>query len=266
MTESPVDDMQIAQLSNRIWQNGMPREDLVARVSNALREEIQSGTLVHGTRVPGEADLARQLGISRPTLREATRILARDGLLDIRHGVGTFVSDPSRHVSSPLDTMRSMSALIRSYGGVPRVRDMTTRLVEAKDEVAGALGVPKGTRVAQISRVRLFDDRPLAVAYEYVRLFDEAREFALVRAFDGSSIYQFMAAQLGRPLSRSEMAVTAVSAGKVFAELLDLKPRSPLLLMREAHFDIEGRRVLYSVNYHNSDVIDFTLIRAGVQS
>ena len=39
-----------------------------------------------------------------------------------------------------------------------------------------------------------------------------------------------------------------------------------LLLMREAHFDVEGRRALYSVNYHNSDVIDFTLIRAGVQS
>ena len=96
MAESPLDDLQIAQLSTRIWRNGLPREDLVARVSNALREEIHSGKLVHGTRLPGEADLARQLGISRPTLREATRILARDGLLDIRHGVGTFVSDPSR--------------------------------------------------------------------------------------------------------------------------------------------------------------------------
>ena len=36
--------------------------------------------------------------------------------------------------------------------------------------------------------------------------------------------------------------------------------------MREAHFDVEGQRVLYSVNYHNSDVIDFTLIRAGTKS
>ena len=261
-----MNDLQIAQLSGRIWQGGAPREDLVARVSNALREQIQSGELAHGIRLPGEADLARQLGISRPTLREATRILARDGLLDVRHGVGTFVTDPSKHVSSPLDTMRSMSALIRSYGGEPRVRDMKLQLVEATDDIAAALDVPKGARVAKVSRVRLFDDRPLAVAYEYIRLFDETREFALVQTFNGGSIYQFMSAQLGRPLARSQMAVTAVSAGKTFAELLALKPHSPLLLMREAHFDVEGRRALYSVNYHNSDVIDFTLIRAGVKS
>ncbi|MDQ0395686.1 GntR family transcriptional regulator [Labrys monachus] len=261
-----MDDLQITHLSGRIWQGGVPREDLVGRVSNALREQIQSGALPHGTRLRGEAELARQLNISRPTLREATRILARDGLLDIRHGVGTFVTDPSRHVSSALDTMRSMSALIRSFGGEPRVRDMTFRMVPAEGGVAEALGVAKDTPVAQICRVRLMDERPLAVAYEYIRLVDPAREFALVRRFDGSSIYRFMSEQLARPLARSEMSVTAVSAGKTFAALLDLKPRSPLLLMREAHFDIEGRRSLYSVNYHNSDVIDFTLVRAGMKS
>jgi GntR family transcriptional regulator len=261
-----VDDLQITQLSGRIWQSGLPREDLVGRVANAVREQIQSGELAGGMKLRGEAELARQLGISRPTLREAIRILARDGLLDVRHGVGTFVTDRSKHVSSALDTMRSMSALIRSFGGEPGVRDLVFQMIAAQGDVAAALDVPKDTPVAQISRVRLMDGRPLAAAYEYIRLIEPEREFALIRTFDGDSIYRFMSERFGRPLARSEMSVTAVSAGKVFAGLLALKPSSPLLLMREAHFDVEGRRVLYSVNYHNSNVIDFTLIRAGVKS
>ena len=149
---------------------------------------------------------------------------------------------------------------------LPGVRDMAFRMTAAEGDVAEALGVGKGTPVAQISRVRLMDERPLAMAYEYIRLVDAEREFALVQGFDGGSIYRFMSERFGRPLARSAMSVTAVSAGKTFAALLGVKPRSPLLLMREAHFDVEGRRVLYSVNYHNSDVIDFTLIRAGVTS
>ena len=65
---------------------------------------------------------------------------------------------------------------------------------------------------------------------------------------------------------RSEMSVTAVSATAQQARQLEIKPKSPLLFMREIHFGENGRRVLYSINYHNSAVIDFTLLRAGVRT
>jgi len=261
-----LDDLQISQLSSRIWKAGLPREDLVARVSAAIREQIQAGELQRGTRLVGETELARQLGISRPTLREATRMLAQEGLIEIKHGVGTFVAEHLPHVRGSLDVMRSMSALIRAVGGEPRVRELKIEVAAASDAIAEVLGLSPRAPIAEISRVRLIDDRPLALGYEYIPLFDAEREYALVEAFDGGSIYEFMAKGLRRQLVRSEMAVTAVAAGKAQAERLELKPRAPLLLMREVHYDESGQRVLYSVNYHNSEVVDFSLMRTWVSS
>ena len=66
------------------------------RVSHAieaqLRELIHRGQARSGDRLPSERVMAQALGVARPTLREAIRILEIAGLLDVRPGVGTFVA------------------------------------------------------------------------------------------------------------------------------------------------------------------------------
>src|SRR5262245_1612816 len=57
-----------------------------------IRELIASGEWGPGTRLPREADLARQLGLSRNSLREAVRALSLARVLEVRQGDGTFVS------------------------------------------------------------------------------------------------------------------------------------------------------------------------------
>lgn len=57
-----------------------------------LRRAIIDGALPPGTRLPPERELAAQLGVSRPTLRGAVNALVIMGLLDSRHGSGTFVA------------------------------------------------------------------------------------------------------------------------------------------------------------------------------
>jgi GntR family transcriptional regulator len=257
--------LQANELSGKVWR-GMPREDLVTRVANALRDQIRSGRLARGSRFCGEVELAKQIGISRPTLREATRILAREGLIEIRHGAGTFVSEGYGHVTGSLDSMASMSEVIREFGAEVRVRALKVRREGANAEVAAALGIAEGMPVAAVERVRLMGDRPLAIAHEYIFLSDPDREFPLVKMFDGKSIYQFMAAKLKLHFAHSKTSLTAVIADKKQSRLLHLKGREPLLCMRETHFDSNGKRRFYSINYHNTAVIDFTLVRLGARS
>jgi DNA-binding FadR family transcriptional regulator len=57
-----------------------------------IRERIASGTWGPGTRLPREADLAKQLGLSRNSLREAVRALSLARVLEVRRGDGTYVS------------------------------------------------------------------------------------------------------------------------------------------------------------------------------
>lgn len=59
----------------------------------ALRRSIGTGEFAPGQRLPSEAELGRLLGVSRGSLREAIRMLAALGVLVVRHGSGTYVSD-----------------------------------------------------------------------------------------------------------------------------------------------------------------------------
>src|SRR5512147_3175492 len=58
-----------------------------------LLDGILSGHFAINSTLPGERDLAEQIGVTRPTLREALQRLARDGWLDIQHGKPTRVRD-----------------------------------------------------------------------------------------------------------------------------------------------------------------------------
>lgn len=70
-------------------------EPIVPRVEQALRNRLRSGHWSAGQKLPNESALATELGVGRSSVREAVRLLARDGLLEVRHGSGTFVLESS---------------------------------------------------------------------------------------------------------------------------------------------------------------------------
>ncbi len=77
------------------------RRGLVGQAIEQLTALIESGEWQVGDRLPAEADLARSLGVGRNTVREAVRALAHLGVLDVRHGAGTFVRSDSS-ISGPV--------------------------------------------------------------------------------------------------------------------------------------------------------------------
>lgn len=74
-----------------------PRRPAITRISDAIADDLENrileGSLKPGDRLPSERDLAADLGVSRPSLREAIRKLASKGLVETRHGGGTVVTD-----------------------------------------------------------------------------------------------------------------------------------------------------------------------------
>jgi GntR family transcriptional regulator len=169
------------------------------------------------------------------------------------------------HVTNALDSMVSLSASIRAAGGEPRVRSLTIEQIVAPRDVAEALGLAPKTEIVRVRRVRLMNERPLGLALEYLPIASPI-DLPAMQRFDGGSLYAFLIKTLGLDLLRSEMAVTAVSANARQSQLLSVKAGAPLLLMRELHYGAANRRLLYSVNYHNSSVVELTLVRAGVRT
>ena len=87
--------------------NGTTAEEVVSR----LREMIQNGELSAGDRLPPERDLAKMLGVSRPTLRAGIRSLATVGILQSRQGAGTFVTEAEESPTLDSSPLRLMAAL-----------------------------------------------------------------------------------------------------------------------------------------------------------
>ena len=70
----------------------VPSKRLYQRVASQIREMVIAGTLQVGDRLPSEADLCDQFGVSRTVIREASKSLAERGLLSSQPGRGTFVT------------------------------------------------------------------------------------------------------------------------------------------------------------------------------
>lgn len=97
----------------------------------ALINAILDGDYPPGATLPGERELAAQLGVTRPTLREALQRLGRDGWLDIQHGKSTRVTDYWRQGG-----LNVLSALVRHAADLPA--DFVPNLLEVRLAMAPA--------------------------------------------------------------------------------------------------------------------------------
>ena len=78
---------------------------LSVRIADRLAEMIVHGRFAPGDKLPSEPELSHELNVSRTTLREALRILSTRGLVEVRRGVGTFVTE-SRNIHADYDVLK----------------------------------------------------------------------------------------------------------------------------------------------------------------
>jgi GntR family transcriptional regulator len=238
------------------------RVTLTQSCAEALEEAIELGTYRPGSRLPSEEELAEQLSVSRPTLRESLRLLEERGMISRRHGRGTFVRD--RPIHKELNRNFGITSMIRAAGYAPSVRDSSIVAVTADDKLAEALGLAVGDPVWQIERVRLADERPVVFSIDSLPKYLVAREdLDSVLAGREQSLYSLLHKLRGIVIYRGQAELIPCKATAELRALLDVKPGAPLLCMKQVDFDQHGRAAVYSVEYHVADWVRFSVERLG---
>jgi GntR family transcriptional regulator len=162
---------------------GLP---LYRQIETDVRDRIRSGDLVPGAQLPTEVELMDQYGVSRATVRQALRELVAEGLVEIRRGLGTYVTQ--RRFEHTIGGFYSFSREIERHGLEPRTRVLGLGVEPADDAVASALGLDAGTAVVALRRLRLADDDPLVVETSYLPAARfpglEKVDFGQVRLYD----------------------------------------------------------------------------------
>ncbi len=115
-----------------------------------------------GQRLVSEPELAKQLGVSRATLREAMRTFETQGLIRRRQGSGTFVVGKVQALDSGLEVLESLETMAKRLGLEVSVSDLNIETVTADAELAAALNVSVGKSLTRVRRVVRADNRPVA--------------------------------------------------------------------------------------------------------
>ena len=234
--------------------------------SNTTRDHllawIANGKIRPGGQLPPEPQLAGELGVSRPTLREALRSLEDEGLVTRSRGAGTFLSHRPR-LRNNLDVNFGVTDAIRQAGMEPGQRGAVTSLVPVPDDERERLALEPHEQVVVVERIRTADGRPVVATRDVlpVRLLDGRPEVLPLLA--GGSLYETMERDLGIAIHHGVADFAPVRATKALASKLRVSRGSLLLYLRQVDYDQAGRPVLSSHEHHLADAFEFTLVRRG---
>ena len=131
-------------------------------IYNALTEEIESGELPPGSKLPSESELSQRFSVNRHTVRRALSTMAEEGLIRVELGRGSFVEE---HILDYLIGARTrFSEIVGSQARSLVGRVLSSEVVDAGPELARHLGIENGAACYCINTLRQADDRPITFA------------------------------------------------------------------------------------------------------
>jgi GntR family transcriptional regulator len=202
------------------------RADRARQVADVLRRQVLYGEFRSGA-LPAEADLVREFGTSRNTVRDALDLLRAEGLVERCPGVGTLaVAEKYPH---GLERLLGLAETLREHGEVTNeVR--TTGLIAPSREISSRLRLPADEPVVYVERIRRLNGLPLSLDLTYVAR--DLGEPLLGEDLARNDIFVLLERIAGQPLGTAEVTIEAVNADPHSAATLDA-PRGTALLMLE---------------------------------
>jgi len=206
------------------------------RIEQVLRERIT--VMKPGDRLPSDAELVAEFGVSRMTARNAMQHLAEEGLVARHPGRGSFVAPSAPHRRT--DRLLTFTSEMLRRGRVPTSRLLARTVRPSTRAEAAPLGLEAGDSIVEVRRVRLADDEPIAV--ETAVLVRACAETVLSADLEHGSLHEAILAG-GIGLRRGTGTVGAAAATAEDARLLGIRRGDPLLVERRVILDDAGRRI-----------------------
>jgi GntR family transcriptional regulator len=211
------------------------------------------------SRLPSEPDLARRMGVSRATLREAMRSFEGQGLIRRRQGVGTFVVAKVPVLDSGLEVLESIETLAQRNNLTVNMGELHIQQVEADEDYATALNVSVGTNLTRIGRVIYTENRP--IAYLVDTLPADILSTAEVESGFTGSVLDLLLRRGDPKLVQSRTDIRAIGATSEVARALQIQ-RDDVLLHFVAHlYSNDGCVVDYSFSYFLPGYFRFHVVR-----
>ena len=241
-------------LNNLFTQQSSDNGDIVkpiyAQIQEYIAEMILSGQLAPESKIPSEREFSESLEVSRMTIRKAITELVNEGLLERRHGSGTYVAKPKityegGELINYVDVMKARNiitgAQLLEFGQVPASRRLAERL-----------HVEIGYPLYRIILLHFANRIPVIVKRDYYSSgrFPELEQYDLEK----TSSYDILTAAYKVKIKKVDQTFEAIAASDEIAEQLRIEEGFPLLIISQVMVEANtGRPILYSQDFLRSD-------------
>jgi GntR family transcriptional regulator len=218
-----------------------------------LRKLIRSPQYSKGKLLPNEIELAKQLAISRTTLRLAINKLVYEGLLVRKKGVGTKVSNNT--VSSKSVNWLSFSQEMAARKISIKNFELKLKWVKPDEQIANFFEIKTDKKVLKMERLRGQPEGPFVyfTSYFHPRIGLTGKEDFL------RPLYEILEKDYMVIASLSKEEITARAADKFLAEKLNLEVGSPILVRKRFVYDQGERPIEFNMGYYRADSFVYSI-------
>ena len=197
------------------------------KVYNKLKNEINKGAYPAGGFLPKECELEEIYQVSRTTIRNAVKMLVKEGLVEVRQGCGTRVLE--HKAIQNFNKVTSVTESLMRKGYKVTTSDMLIDVIGADKQLADELEIAEGTNVARIQRLQLADEEPVTLMENYV----EYEKVTGIEKFQNQfvALYQFLEEKFGLQIDETRDRISAKQATFMEAQVLKTEPKEALLVI-----------------------------------
>ena len=215
-------------------------------VKRRLLDMFRSETFP-GNKLPPEDQLAKRLGISLVTLREALMMLTLEGYLTKRHGVGNFIHPSALDPTNRVDQGFSFADTFRRNGRTPGMKMLFLGIEPASPARAERLQVHPESLLQRYETIYTADAHPGVFTISRLSLDLVKRPFRPEE--QNWYIHECIWDHCGKKLAHSLNDYQAVAADEKVAALFELPKGTPLLYCEQLFYDVQDVPVLLNVHY-----------------
>jgi GntR family transcriptional regulator len=236
------------------YRPGIPRYQQIA---DAIRRDLRG----EGERIDSEHSLCARFKVSRPTVRQALDVLVQEGRLYRHAGRGTF-STAAAGGDSRLRVIGSIDDMI-ALGDETWFKLITNETIPVPPNIAQALRLPPGSKAARVIGVRHAESGP----FQHVTAWVPTGIAAQLSDEDitKTSLLGAIERHVDVPIKTLEQVTDAVLAPRHVAELLEIRPRAPLLMFERTYFAANGEVVEHAVSYQTSRRYPYRVVLARAE-
>lgn len=228
---------------------------LYHQVAKKFEVAIRQGTLPPGSRIENEVSLAERLKLSRPTIRRAIQFLVDDGLIVRRRGIGSQVVHGQ--VTRGME-LTSLHDDIQRGGSKAGTTVTSFETVPSSAHVAQSLGVPAGSPVTEVGRIRYADGVPMALMRNWI---PPSVGTIGKDELNSQGLYQILR-ERGFIPQVGKQRISARKATQAEAAALDIESGAAVLTMERTAYDSMGRAIEHGEHLYRTDLysLEFTVV------